>query len=595
MTINLKHRFFNKKDSDNWIYFGVSYLKLKILEKKIGSNKKISLSNAIYLNSNEQRKNYVNWIEKQRNYFNDSTHWLMNNMASKDNRSSNFFLYICQLLSIDQYLKEFKKDKNISIISENYFLIQFLKDNLKDKYDIKTPKGLNLFLFLEKLVIFFKGLINYLKIIFYLIENYFFAKLSKTNKTSPPSGDVYLFHDLINSSNFKNSIVQGAIFGEYPNWLVDNNKTVKTLPWFYKNLKNKKNLYKNLRLKNAFIPEDWLGISDYLNSLLNSFKSAFTINEKIKYQDIKVKNLIKTEKLLALSSKAAIFFRYIPSLKKWSVNLKSITYFDNYQNQMFEQPIRIGLRSLEIKTKSIGFYPTLHSKNFLSYHSTRNEWNSKSKPDIVACSNNLCKSTLRSQGIPENRIKIISDLQRYSFENINFDKKLSKNLLIILSLFPGANAEMLNKIAHISDYLVDEIGLNITIRPHPYDKKANILKKLKWKNLPSKWVWSQKNLESDLQNSYCVVTMYSSAAIDAVLSNNILVILKSELNIGENFLDTLEDQFSVLKSTTEKNLKAKLTEIFLTKINTYSAEFSKIKSKISLNINKNKYKELIEK
>ena len=594
MTINLKHRFFNKKDSNNWIYFGVSYLKLNTLEKKIGNNKKISLSNSIYLNSNEQRKNYVNWIEEQRNYFSDSTHWLMNNMASKDNRSSNFFLYICQLLSIDEYLKEFKKNKDITIISENYFLIEFLKDNLEEKYDIKTPRGLNLLLSLEKLIIFFKGLSNYSKIIFFFIENYFFAKISKTNKTNPPSGDVYLFHDLVNSSSFKNSTAQGVIFGEYPDWLENNNKTVKTLPWFYKNLKNKKNLYKNLRLKNAFIPEDWLGISDYLNSLLDSFKSAFTINEKIKYPNIKVKNLVKIEKLLALSSKAAIFFRYIPSLKKWSADLKSITYFDNYQNQIFEQPIRIGLRDLGIKTKSIGFYPTMHSKNFLSYHSTRNEWDSKSKPDIVACSNDLCKNTLISQGIPKNRIKIISDLQRNNFVNINFDKKFSKNLLIILSLFPGTNIEMLNKIANINDYLVNEMGLNITIRPHPYDKEANVLKKLKWKNLPSKWLWSKENLESDLQNSYCVITMYSSAAIDAILSNNILVILKSELNIGENFLDTLEDQFYVLKSTTEKNLEAKLTEIFLTKINAYSAEFSKIRSKVSLNINKNTYKELIE-
>ena len=594
MTINLEHRFFNKKNNNNWIYFGVNYIKLKILEKKIGNKKKLSLSDAIYINSNEQRKNYINWIEQQRNYFNDSTYWLMNNIASKDNRSSNFFLYICQLISIDQCLRDFNKDKNITIISENYFLIQFLKDNLEDKYNIKTPTGLNFLLSLEKLMMIFKGLANYSKIIIFFIKNYFFAKLSKTNKINRPSGDIYLFHDLINSSNFKNSTTQGVIFGEYPNWLENNNKTVKILPWFYKNLKNKKNLYKNLRLKNAFIPEDWLGISDYLGSLLDSFKSAVTINEKIKYPNVRINNLVKTEKLQALTSKSAIFLRYIPALKKWSSNLKSLIYFDNYQNQIFEQPIRIGLRSLGIKTKSIGFYPTMHSKNFLAYHSMLNEWDSKSKPDIVACSNDLSKSILSSQGIPENRIKVISDLQRSNFANLNFNKKLSKNLLIILSLFPETNTEMLDKIANINDYLVNEIGLNITIRPHPYDKEKNILKKLKWGNLPSKWMWSNKNLEADLQNSYCVITMYSSSAIDAILSNNILVVLKSELNIGENFLDTLEDQFSVLKTTTEKNLKAKLTEIFITKTDTYSSEFLKIKSKITLNINKKKYKELTE-
>ncbi len=594
MIINLEHRVFNKINDYDWIYFGCSYLKLQKLEQKKRNKKRISLDKEIYLNSNDQRKHFINWIEKQRVHFKDSIYWLMNKVASKDNRSSNFFLYICQLISINQYLKKLKKDDKITIISESYFLIQFLKDNLEGEYKVKTPRSLNLILSLEKFIIFFKGSINYLQIIIFFIENYFFARTSKVKDIEPPNGEVYLFHNLINSSNLKSSASQGLIFGQFPDWLIKNNRTVQSLPWFYKNLKNKKKLYKNLRLKNSFIPEDWLSISDYSKALLDSWKSAFSINETIKYPGVKVENLIKVEKLLALNSKAAIFLRYIPALKRWSKNLKSLTYFDNYQNQIFEQPIRIGLNKLKIKTKSIGFYPTIHSKNFLAYHSTSSEWHSISKPDIVACSNDLSKSILSSQGIPENKIRVISDLQREGFSRLNFDKKFNKNLLVILSLFPETNSEMLNKISYLSNYLVDDLGLTITIRPHPYDKKEDILKKIKWKSLPHKWIWSETNLESDLKNSYCVITMYSSSAIDAILSNNILITPKSELNIGENFLDTLEDQFPVLKTTSDKNLKRKISEIFSTKIDIYASEFIKIRNKITLNVNKNKYTELID-
>ena len=594
MTVRLEHRFFSKKNNGDWIYFGASYLKLKNLEIKIGGKKKISLSNEIYFNSNNQRKNFVHWIEAQRIFFKDSTYWLMNNLASKDNRSSNLFLYICQLLSINQHLADVNEDKKITIISENYFLIKILKDNLEKKHSIETPKVLNLLILLEKFIILFKGFINYLKIIIYFATTYFFAKFTKTKKKELPTGEVYLFHDLINTSNFNRTAVQGRIFGDYPNWLISEKKNVKTLPWFYRDLKNKKNIYKNLRSKNSFIPEDWLSISDYFNSIFDSIKSAFTINDKIKYPGVNLVNLIKVEKLLTLSSKSSIYLRYIPALKKWSKNLTSLIFLDNYQNQIFEQPIRIGLNKLKIKTKSIGYYHSLHSKNFLAYQSTPSEWDSKSKPDYVACSNFLCKSILSSQGIPENKIKVISDFQRENFANLNFEKKFNKNLLIILPLFPESSYEILTKISKIKNYLANELGLIIKVRPHPYVKKENILKKLNWESLPPEWSWTVKNLETDLKESYCIVTMHSSSATDTVISNNILITLKSELNIGENFLDTLEDQFPILKTISEEDLKEKITEVFFTKIELYKSEFLKIKKKLNLSIDKKNYQILSE-
>ena len=41
--------------------------------------------------------------------------------------------------------------------------------------------------------------------------------------------------------------------------------------------------------------------------------------------------------------------------------------------------------------------------------------------------------------------------------------------------------------------------------------------------------------------------------------------LKTELNVGENFLDFLEDKFPLLKSTDKKNLKNKIEEIYFSK------------------------------
>lgn len=226
MNITLKHCFSCSNETNNWIYFGTNFIKLKKLEQKIGKNKKISLDNKINNIGDKQKENFIDWIENQRNYFKDSTEWLMNNLASKDNRSSKLFLNICQLISINEYLEDYedKNNEKITIISENYHLIQFLKDNLNKKHNIKSPRGLLLFSLFEKGFFFVRGLFNYIKIIIFFLENYLFAKLSKTKPSVAPSGDIFLFHDLTKSTDFDNSVTQGQIYGGFSHWLSSRKK-----------------------------------------------------------------------------------------------------------------------------------------------------------------------------------------------------------------------------------------------------------------------------------------------------------------------------------------------------------------------------------
>ena len=125
-----------------------------------------------------------------------------------------------------------------------------------------------------------------------------------------------------------------------------------------------------------------------------------------------ISSLIRYEKLLTLStSKSAIFFRYIPALKKWANKITSIKFFDHYQNQNYEHTIRYGLKKLDLKTISCGYYHSLHSVNYLPYVSFRNEWLSKFKPDYIICSNDICEKKLVLQRVPKTRIKILSDLK----------------------------------------------------------------------------------------------------------------------------------------------------------------------------------------
>ena len=104
------------------------------------------------------------------------------------------------------------------------------------------------------------------------------------------------------------------------------------------------------------MPEDWLSLKDYFNIFKNSIKSLRTLKYKISYPDIKINHLIFRERLSQLGESGAVFWRYIPAIKKWSTNLKSITAYDQYENMIFEHPIRYIIKKLPIKSTSIGFY-----------------------------------------------------------------------------------------------------------------------------------------------------------------------------------------------------------------------------------------------
>ena len=92
MTLNIEHRLFVKKNDKKWIYFGASYLKLYLLERKINKMNRISLSEKNYSNFIKEKKIFKEWLERQRVFFNDSIYWWMNGLASRSNLSSNFLL-----------------------------------------------------------------------------------------------------------------------------------------------------------------------------------------------------------------------------------------------------------------------------------------------------------------------------------------------------------------------------------------------------------------------------------------------------------------------------------------------------------------------
>ena len=84
----------------------------------------------------------------------------MNSISSRSNLTSHFFQGISQLSSIKDYLNKEKLNNDITIVAENFHLLKFLEDNLKEEYLIKRPKYLFFYLIIRKTQLILKGLFN---------------------------------------------------------------------------------------------------------------------------------------------------------------------------------------------------------------------------------------------------------------------------------------------------------------------------------------------------------------------------------------------------------------------------------------------------
>ena len=219
MKIILAHisRFKNKEVP--WIYFGSSYLKMKNWEKKF-SGKRINLQEEIHLQAEIQKIPFLKWIEEQRIYNADSIYWWMTQIAGKNNAYSNFYLNLCQLFAIENYLKKNNQINELFIVCEDAFLSKMILQNFSSKFEFQLPTFLKLFFLKDVIYLFTKGLIKQLSLVYFFITNYFYAKITKPKNLIKPDGDVSLFHHCLDDENsFHEGLIKCKYYNILPHWL----------------------------------------------------------------------------------------------------------------------------------------------------------------------------------------------------------------------------------------------------------------------------------------------------------------------------------------------------------------------------------------
>ena len=562
-----------------WIFLGKSYLNLKSVEKKI-KGKRIKIKKFLKESFNQELKYYLNWIEQQRVYSNDSVYWWMSTLADRNNANSSLFLYICQIIALKKILHSYNNEE-ILVVSDDILLIQTIIKNFGN-HEIKKSRFLFLKFIRNTIHHYYKICRNFVLSCIDIFLNLFFAKIT-LKKKEMPYGKVYLLHQFGNIKSLSSDKkTNSRYFPSLKEYFNKENLNMYSLYWFGFFWSNKLKAFKKLRSEKSFIAEDWISLGDFFISIKNFFKTSNCFNNKVKYPKLNIDYLILREKKIYLEKIVTLlrFWIYFPALKKWSQKCEMLICIDHYENMIFEHALIAAAKNLNIKVKTCGYHHTLSSKEFTAWHSLNEEWKSNYKPDYVISLGPVSKKMLITQGTPSDRI-IDGPALRYSDmikKNFVHDKKNKKDIAVPLSQVGDASIEVLNAVKKLSDQLKNT-DYRFIIKPHPNSNITKTLNLLGLNNLPSNIIISNKSLDSLLNECLFTIFLSTGAAYDAILNGNIVFNLSSELNIMENYLDIFEEDFSFVGSYTVDKIEEVLNQLSSdnSKINKYIDEFERLR------------------
>lgn len=554
---------------------------MKSCEERM-TKSKVDLKKYINENRDSDLRKILEWVDSQVIANKDSLHWWMTGVAGKNSLGNRFFEDLIQLSALKSWLLEGEKKDQILVVCDDYYLALTIYENFSslciiDLYKfqvwqfkswVSNARGI----FIRCVAEFLKSSIRM-----------YVAMITRPRVLQQPEGDIYLIHQCLDEKSFQsNKTLLDRYFGVLPLWLESRVKNVYRLPWIFGTRNNLIKKYRKLREYSCFIPEDWISLSNFFEAITDVVRTIFAIRLDVPYRDLNIRYLLVRERLNQLGQNLSSieFWLYKYALPKWGIKLTSLSYISPFEMLPAEMVCAYTWRKSFNKTGNFaGYYHSLVSRDYLSYHVTKEQVNSLVFPDKIVVNGSLAKSVLLRQGLPLSKIANGPALRQvFGLNEVNPVNKDS--LVILLSLSLDHSAALLSSLAKISAWIDLALNVPVIVKPHPMLPIENVLKVLKWKRLPSSWQLHHGEMTDVLKKSRCCVNVASASIFDVLLSGCIALPFQYPLGLSWNYADIIEENFELLRAVDEGGLQTKLEEIFLTKRNLYDEQFKKISEKI---------------
>jgi hypothetical protein len=586
MAIIITNKIFSKCKI-NWIYLGENISQLASFENS-NFGKRISIKKYIDQESILISEDIIKWINKQRLLNEDSIHWLMSNIAGRNNLGNRFFDDLLRISAMIKWINDNEnnfKDSDIIIYCEDSFIFKTLFNNIHSSKYLEF-KYSSLKYFKEIFILVIKSSLLLARQLYIYLKDYIWARKSLGKKKKHyPINKIYIVHQCLDNSAFsKNAKVSCRYFTKLPDWIENQGHIVYRLPWFNNVTIPKKEVFNKLRTSNFFIPEDWLSFFDYCRSLKDSYELVYKTKSEKYFINLDIKSLLNRElyyNILSAPSKSQ-FFRYKYAFSNFSKNLKEVTFINFFEMTIPEFVPLITWKKNIIQFKSIGYYHSLVSNDNLCFYFDKNEINSNCYPNIIVTNGNISRDILLSRGFDEKRV-VLGPALRQNREII-FNKISDNAIMLLLSIDLNATTELINSILSIKEWINKELNVTVYLKPHPMLTKNKILKNIN-NDIPSYWKWFDGEIKDAFALSRCCISIATASIYDVLLSEKISIALTRELTTNWNYSDILEKQFNSLNAISLANLKNRLYDIYLGNPEKYDAEAKIIRNTLISGLN----------
>jgi hypothetical protein len=482
--------------------------------------------------------NYNLWIDNLSNKFLSDYNWWLTTVASRDERVTNIYHYICVTLVLDK-IKNLKLANTIivdSIIFRN-FLIKKYSSYYEIKKKFKLP---NLF----------------------FIKNFFFFLIQIfTIKT------ILLFHKKEDSRKVK--IMQTFFLDKdtnynfYGNFTKRYSKKILFFPSFTNiSFLNFFSLIFKLKKKFFIFKEYYFSFSDIKNIFFEKFKNKnFSLHifnfKNFNFFDL-ILNEIKSERFSRPVIEGYMNYYFFYRLKKKNINPELVVNL--FENQIRDKGLNLSINNFFKKTKRIGYSTTSYHPQFFNLYPVHSEYKAKVLPDKIFVTGRLFK---------KERLKFLKNLPYFiakdnKFRTVNFiNLNKTIDILVLFSGIKKHDSQLVELIKKNYNFFFKN-NIHVCLKPHPLLKLKSIFNNIK--DFPL-FLETEKKASVIISQSKIVITNSFTAGLYESLFRKSVVMLYNQHPLDhiillkfknfKNYLNSFEDSkalISKLKYFLNKNI-----------------------------------------
>lgn len=587
-------RIFREQKDVSWIYLAKDYNRLKRLEQELGSGfERVDISKIQNEVADDIRERYVQWCDTLNESNGKDLQWWFTAVSSRNPSESDLFQFACYLELLRRVTDRHGRAPDFVVVESPGLAREILMWAKSRDIDARVPSCFlpNLIRINYFLCFFFR----WIKLLVLLIFRFIAARSTLISyRCNNKSEDSVIINTYVHREDIsKDGVFTDRYFPFLYEYLEKSGYSIKVLPILYGFKFDFFPIFKALRRSNRYfiIPEDYLGVFDYLTAVFSYFKFLKQRISSPGFNGFRMKAVIGEEKFAKFTSslaEAILLYRSFIRMGKKVDSCKRVILW--YENQALHKAIIAGVRAVFPGARIVGAQLFIHRPNLLNLFPIQSEFKRSFTPDVLF-STSQYQCLVATSFLKSLLCKPVASLcYSYLFDRkMLYETKLCNKQKIVLVILPFDIVEALELIQYVKKALpIINENIKIVIKAHQ-DYSIQRLKKVdgldKW---PDNFEIYDGLLSGILNKAAVAIVSNSGAIVEAAITGVPIVTIGRQTVLSQDnswgiSQDILTQCFSPeeMSKAVFKYINASLNQIALNRI-----EGKKLREKFFTPVNK---------